>query len=87
MPINPINLNSKVDSDLARIHDGIGTRNGNAGKFVNFCSFHRLVIRGTLFEHRTCHKVSWISTDEHRRSNHIDYFTINLKRVHLLMVA
>lgn len=44
----------------------LGSRNNNSGRFVNLCSFHRLVIYGTTFEYKACHTVSWVSTDGHR---------------------
>lgn len=34
----------------------LGHRNDNGGKFVDFGSFHHLIIGGTLFGHRVCHK-------------------------------
>ena len=38
---------------------GVGIRNDNDCRFVDFCSTHHLVIGGTTFQRRTYEKVSW----------------------------
>lgn len=48
-------LNVKVDSDNTLFGQvigkhGLGDRNDNGGRFVDFCNFHLLVIGGTMFE-------------------------------------
>ncbi len=37
--------------------------NDNGDRFVNFCSDNDLVIDGTIFQHKTIHKLAWISRD------------------------
>lgn len=39
------------------------TNNGHVGSFVDFFSFHWVVVGGTLFES------NWVSTDRHREIN------------------
>lgn len=57
------NLNAKVGFDktslghVMRKH-GLGDRSDNGNRFADFCSFHRLVIAGKLFEHKGCYKIS-----------------------------
>lgn len=48
----------------------------DGGKLAAFCNFHRLVINGTLYEHRVYHKGSWVSTELERTSNQIDRIAI-----------
>ena len=48
--------NSGVEYIVGR--HGVGIRNDNGGRFVDFCSTHHLVIGGTTFQHRTRDKVS-----------------------------
>ena len=55
---------------------GIGARNDNGVRFIDFCSTNHLVIGGTIFQHKSCHKVSWISYSG-RTSNQIDHFAIS----------
>ena len=50
--------------------------NDNGERFVDFCSINHLVICGTIFQHKPCHKVSWISSSG-RTSNQIDHFAIS----------
>ena len=74
-------LKAKVGQDnytlnhVMGIH-GIGARNDNGERFVDFCSTNYLVIRGIIFQHKRCHKVSWISPSG-RTSNQNDHFAIS----------
>ena len=43
---------------------GIGVRNDNGERLVDFCSLNNLVITGTIFPHRKIHKQTWTSPDE-----------------------
>ena len=36
----------------------IGIRNDNGERFVDFCNANYLVIGGTAFQHKPCHKIS-----------------------------
>lgn len=76
-------LNAKVGSDNThREHimgkEGVGTRNDNGERFVDFCTDEDLVIGGTLFKHQLSHKVTWYSPDGITR-NQIDHITISRK--------
>ena len=62
---------------------GLGERNENGEFFVNLCASHDLVIGGTLFPHKDCHKVTWVSPD-HRTENQIDHVAISRKWRHSL---
>ena len=55
---------------------GVGVRNDNGGRFVDFCSTHHLVIGGTTFQHRTRGKVSW-QHPSGRHANQIDHLAIS----------
>ena len=45
---------------------------------VNSCADNELIIGGTIFPHKNCHKVSWVSPD-FRTENQIDHFLISRK--------
>ena len=77
-------LNAKVGDDRTGVEHvigahGIGTRNENGERLVDFCSNHNLVIGGTQFRHKDIHKLTWKSNDRHQTSNQIDHFMINRK--------
>jgi exonuclease III len=66
-------LNSKVGQENEGLEHimgrhGLGERNENGQLFVDLCARHDLVIRGTIFPHKDCHKVTWVSTD-HKTGN------------------
>ena len=42
---------------------GIGNMNKNSELFNELCANYDLIIGGTVFPHKTCHKVSWVSPD------------------------
>jgi hypothetical protein len=42
------------------------------------CASNDLVIGGTIFAHKNCHKVSWVSSD-HRTQNQIDHLAFSRK--------
>ena len=56
-------------------NQGIGKRNDNGERFVAFCNTNHLVIGGTVFQHKPCHKSSWVSPNV-REQNQIDHFAI-----------
>ena len=57
---------------------GIGGQNENGELFVEFCTFNDLVIRGTLFLHKTIHKTTWTFPDG-KTENQIDHIIISRK--------
>ena len=74
-------LNAKVgnnNTDYERImgKHGMGTRNENGERLVEFCAMNNLVIGGTLFTHRDIHKLTWNSPNGRDR-NQIDHLMIN----------
>lgn len=76
-------INAKVGAEnqgLERImgRHGLGVRNNNGERFIEFCRNHDLVIGGTIFPHKDCHKTTWISPDS-RTKNQIDHIAISRK--------
>lgn len=74
-------LNAKVGSDNRDAQQvmgcyGTGERNENGDLLVEFCANHALVIGGTLFSHKDCHKNTWISPDV-RTENQIDHIIVS----------
>ena len=74
-------LNAKVGTDSTGYErvmgkHGIGTRNDNGERLVEFCAMNNLVIGGTLFTHLDIHKQTWISPNGRDR-NQIDHLMIN----------
>ena len=74
-------LNAKVgvdnqgkESTMGR--QGLRDANGNGDRLITFCQENRLVIGGTIFEHKNIHKVTWCSPDGHTE-NQIDHIIIN----------
>jgi hypothetical protein len=57
---------------------GCGEMNDNGERLANFCSTNSLVIGGTLFPHKTIHKLTWESPNN-RDKNQIDHIMINTK--------
>jgi len=58
-------MNAKVGSDntdgkQVMGRHGISDRNENGEMLIDFCALNDLVIGGTLFPHRRCHKATWI---------------------------
>jgi len=73
-------LNAKVGQDrTGREREmgahGVGTMNENGELLADFCAFNELIIGGTLFPHKNCHKVTWVSPD-HRTENQIDHVMV-----------
>jgi endonuclease/exonuclease/phosphatase (EEP) superfamily protein YafD len=57
---------------------GIGEMNENGEMLTNFCANYDLVIGGTLFPQKTCHKITWVSPD-HNTENQIDHIDLSRK--------
>ena len=73
-------LNAKVGSErLGRESEigphGIGTMNENGELFADFCAVNSMVIGGTFFPHKTCHKTTWVSPTGDTE-NQIDHIAI-----------
>ena len=58
---------------------GVGARNNNGQRLLEFCAEHRLSITNTGFKHKIEHKATWISPDGTAR-NLIDYIIVNKAR-------
>ncbi|XP_039403554.1 uncharacterized protein LOC120409474, partial [Mauremys reevesii] len=68
--------NDEYEACMGR--EGVGERNDNGQRFVDLCLENGLVIGGTIFQHKTIHKLTWISPDGKTR-NQIDHIVINRK--------
>lgn len=76
-------INAKVGNDNDGIEHvmgkhGIGEMNKNGELLVELCGLNDLRIGGTLFPHKDCHKVTWVSPDS-RTQNQIDHICISSK--------
>ncbi|GFR97755.1 craniofacial development protein 2 [Elysia marginata] len=74
-------LNAKVGSDNTGFEEymgkqGVGARNQNGERFLEFCIGNNLVIGGTIFKHKDIHKETWNPPDGKTR-NQIDHAAIN----------
>ena len=74
-------LNAKVGTDNAgyELHmgkQGIGVRNENGERFLDFCTENNMIIGGTLFKHKDIHKFTWTSPNG-LIMNQIDHIAIN----------
>ncbi len=41
---------------------GLGDKNDNGERLIEFCSLNNLVVTGTIFQHKKIHKATWTST-------------------------
>lgn len=74
-------LNAKIGNDNLGIENiigrhGLGEMNENGNRLVDFCGDKELVIGGTLFPHKKCHKVTWTSPNG-TAENQIDHIAIS----------
>lgn len=74
-------MNAKVGDDnreRERImgKHGHGSMNENGELLTDFCGINDLIIGGTLFQHKTIHKITWNSPNG-RDKNQIDHLMIN----------
>ena len=75
-------LNAQVGSENIGIEDtlgreGLGTRNDNGGRLVQFGRMNGMVIGGSIFPHREIHKLTWKSPRGYLTQ--IDHLLINRK--------
>ena len=59
-------LNAKVGEDNEGYENiigshGVGARNDNGERLVDFCGLNNLVVTGTIFPHKLIHKQTWTS--------------------------
>ena len=74
-------MNAKVGNDNWAYESvmgkhGLGQRNDNGERLCDMCDMNELVITGTLFPHKTIHKVTWVSPDGNTM-NQIDHVLIS----------
>lgn len=68
--------NSKCEAPMGK--RGCGSINDNGERLVDFCLNNNCIIGGTIFPHKTIHKLTWRSTDG-RTIDQIDHVIINKK--------
>ena len=76
-------LNAKVGADNSTYEramgkHGCGVMNNNGERLADFCLNNNCVIRGTIFPHKSIHKLTWRSPDG-RSVNQIDHVIVNGK--------
>jgi endonuclease/exonuclease/phosphatase family metal-dependent hydrolase len=68
--------NEDVEHVMAK--HGTGDCNENGELLTETCGNRGLMIGGTLFPHKECHKVTWVSPDpQGRTQNQIDHISIS----------
>jgi hypothetical protein len=55
---------------------GLGDISDNGERLISLCEENDLVIGGSLFPHKTIHKLTWNSPDKRTKSQ-IDHIVIN----------
>ena len=73
-------LNAKVEQEDGIWQDvmgvfGVGARNNNGPRLLEFCAEHRLCVINTLLHHKGEHKTTWASPDGATK-NLIDYIIV-----------
>jgi len=74
-------MNAKIGSNNEGLEHvmgrhGIGNMSKNGELFSELCASCDLIIGGTVFPHKTCHKVSWVSPDN-ITENQIEHIAIS----------
>ena len=75
-------MNAKVGCENTGIETVIGQQgakckmNENGELLIDFCATNKLVIEGTLFPHKECHKATWVSPVG-KTQNQIDHLAIS----------
>ena len=68
--------NNNTDLETFMGQQGLGSMNENGEILADFCTSNDIVIGGTIFPHKPCHKGTWRSPDA-RTENQIGHITIN----------
>lgn len=63
---------------------GVGERNENGELLLELCGNFELILGGTMFKHKTSHKITWVSLDG-QTENQIDHICINLQWKEILL--
>ena len=74
-------LNAKVGEDNDGYENiigshGVGERNDNGERLVDFCGLNNLVVTGTIFPHKLIHKQTWTSPGG-KTKNQIDHVLLS----------
>ena len=78
-------FNARVGNDIATWQGvigrfGLGEQNENGVRLLDFCAMNQLVIMNTLFQHRSCHQMTWFHPAESSQAGggHVlDYILAN----------
>ncbi|XP_046666627.1 uncharacterized protein LOC124358371 [Homalodisca vitripennis] len=68
--------NDNTDRESVMGKHGMGTMNDNGERLADLCLNQSLVIGGSVFPHKDCHKVTWLSPDR-KTENQIDHICID----------
>ena len=76
-------FNARVGNDVGAWHDVIGRfgpqeLNENGERLLEFCSLNGLVVTNTVFQHRSCHQLTWFHPAESGGVGHtLDYVLVH----------
>ncbi|XP_037870985.1 uncharacterized protein LOC101740371 [Bombyx mori] len=76
-------FNAQLGSDNTNIEPwlgrhAMGRRSENGDMLIDLCCQNDLIVGGSIFPHKSCHKVTWVSPDR-ITENHIDHVLISRK--------